>query len=116
MTHSRILLTSDSKTLNSSQFLIADSNRILTEYGNFSIKGKEREGLTDSLILQSCHVIERVLVVSDRELCENATIGIFLRAACELSHGGFTKNGCSSLSLLVVLLKGVSSEESFHSI
>ena len=33
----RIFSTSDERTLNSSQFLTADSRRILTEYGSVSV-------------------------------------------------------------------------------
>jgi len=37
LTQSRIFSTSDESTLNSSQFLIADSNKTLIEYGKSSI-------------------------------------------------------------------------------
>lgn len=38
LTQSRIFSTSDDSTLNSSQFLTADSSSILIEYGRLSIK------------------------------------------------------------------------------
>ncbi len=42
LTQSRIFSTSDESTLNSSQFLIADSSKILIEYGRSSIQKKIR--------------------------------------------------------------------------
>ncbi len=42
LTQSRIFSTSDESTLNSSQFLTADSSKILIEYGRSSIQKKIR--------------------------------------------------------------------------
>lgn len=105
--------TSACFTLNSSQFLTADSSNTLTEYGNFSTKEINRGSriLTDTLVLQSWQVIERVLLASDSEVGKNTSIRVFLRSCGEGSLEGEVHK-----LVLALGLSGLFSKESFHSI